>query len=1227
MKKFYTLFATILFFSALVPLHLQSQVCSSLAASFTAQESRCAATGSIKVNASGGSGNYKYRVTGTVNTNFTSTDSITGLPAGLYVLTVTDINNNCTVTIPNIAVPGTYRDPRFTLNSIDVSCDNGSNGGITLATQTFGRGPFRYSIVAPSPMGVGTTNSSGTFSNLSAGVYTIRLTDSCGGIQSRLVTINNYTWKIDSVRFTKISCDSASGYIRVSDNRGNISTITGMAGFTYGVVRSAGDTIWSTEPSFSFFLGSQNTFEVVVKDPCGKIKKFPATVNFTPSVSNSVSTYSFGCSTFSARLNNVVNFFSPQFCLTDSSGANVACNSSGIFTNIPYGSYCIKAHDSCSDTTITRCFTVAPPPISVSNTVYVSARFCAGFSASITGQSGLTNPNYCLYDSANNLVTCNTSGVFSNLAYGSYCITIQDNCRDTIIYRCFTATALAPLVPVVAAPGYYNCNNFGIVIGGENLLSPLYCLRDTLDQIIVCNTTGIFDSIPYGDYCVTVYDSCYDTTITRCFSILGPGIVYQLSSMVTNLACSTFSAIVISNDLINPSFCLYRSNDSSLVACNSTGLFDNLPYGNYYTSIRNSCPDTTLYYSIAASPALPSLSAAVNISNRSCGLFSVNTVGEQNFSNPQYCLFDSNDVQISCNAIGSFVNIAYGSYCIKITDGCYDTSISRCFTVAPLPVSVGVNAQKSCSYGFARLSVTVSGGVVPVNVQVYRPNGDLFYTGTHNSTSFTIDSVPGTLAGELFKVFATDNCGNVDSATAATVPSIISHIPAVVAKCPSSTWPNGSGSIVTTASSNTGSLTVRIIKKNNASLSPHLSPGNVSGGVYTFNNLGPGSYIIRYRVNDGCGRYLYDTVTVPPYQYPALDRSSAYQCDQNGFSIGAVVSNGVGPFTYEIIGSTPSIPSLETAPQASPVFNINNGSTYSLVRLRALDACGNASLEDASILPLANNGIISDFNCFQLYTTLRVDTLYNSTYAWYVKHTVEGEDSTFVGSDPSIYFPNVTPADTGLYVCHLVVNSGCIKRTYYYRLDGSCFNYLPVTLEDFTGRYAGSKVALSWKVAANAGIKNFVVERKGTTNSVFTPIGWVQARVDAASVGSYQFTDASPAADKNYYRLKMVQRNNTHTYSDVILLSKKKEKDLVRVYPNPVGDVLNIEFMRPAAGNFRILLLNTVNQPVKQISYHQNNGGSTLQVRRTANMGAGMYILKVINLATNEVFVQKVIFQ
>ena len=293
----------------LLPNFSKGQACGSLTATAISYESRCTATGSIKVFASGGSGSYKYKVNGPVNTNFTSSDSVTGLAAGIYSVTVNDIVTNCTFIKNNVAVFGNYNDPRFSMNGFDVTCENGNNGHIALNTQNFGRAPYGYAIVAPSPMGIGTTNTTGTFNSLVAGFYTIRLTDSCGGIQTRIVTINNYTWKIDSFSFRKISCDMVVGSITASDSKGNISTFGGLPGFTYGVVRAAGDTIWSSNAAFSFNLSGQNTFEVIVKDSCGKIKKGIATVNFKPTVSANVSIYNAGCSTFTAALAGVRNFF------------------------------------------------------------------------------------------------------------------------------------------------------------------------------------------------------------------------------------------------------------------------------------------------------------------------------------------------------------------------------------------------------------------------------------------------------------------------------------------------------------------------------------------------------------------------------------------------------------------------------------------------------------------------------------------------------------------------------------------------------------------------------------------------------------------------------------------------------------------------------------------------------------------------------------------------------
>lgn len=1221
MRKIYLLVQFVIIIFSILPIIAKAQDCSLLTATFTPYESVCAATGSIKVFASGGSGSYKYKTIGPVTTNFTTSDSLTGLSAGTYSVVVTDIVTNCTFTQPNIIVPGTYQDPRFSLLKVDVSCDGVNNGRIRANGQQYGRPPFTYSIEAPSPMGVGTTNSTGLFDNLSAGDYTIRLTDSCGGIQTRQIRVNDYTWWIDSYLFTKIDCNTADGYIKVIDSKGNISTVGGISGFEYGIVRTPGDTIWSSSPNFQFDLTGYTNFDIVAKDLCGTIKKASTSLVISPSV-NSIVISSKSCNTFTATVNGAANFFSPNFCLFDSSNVLVTCNSTGVFPGLAYGSYCIEAHDACTGTTITRCFSQVPPPLSISNTVSISNKTCNTFSASVTGKVGLTNPNYCLYDASDVLLTCNTNGTFNNLTYGSYCIKVTDGCRDTTITVCFADSRPVPSVPAVIVPNFTNCTVFGVAIGGTNLTNPQYCLYDSANVLIACNNTGIFNGLSFGSYCANVYDSCFDTTFIRCFVVDDRLVAKDISVALSNKTCSTFTAKA-SSSILFPYYCLYNASDS-IIDCDSSGVFNNIPNGSYCIKAKNDCPDTTFTNCFTVAPNLPSVNDSVKIINTTCTDFSAQIFGKVNLNNPNFCLFDSADVQIACNNTGQFDNLLYGSYCIKVINNCVDTTIVRCFTAAPKPVKLNVNSSKSCAYNFAKFSISVSNASAPINIKIYSPDSTLFIDSNFNTTNVTIDSIPGTISGETYKVIVTDDCGKQDSVTIGATASYVTHVPNPVAKCPSGTFANGSGDIQATAFTNMGSLTVRVTKKNNVALSPQLAPNTVIAGVYTFQDLGPGSYIIQYKANDACNIYLYDTVVIDTYQFPNLGRTSAYQCDSSGFSLQAVVSNGVGPFTYEIIGSSPSVPSIIAPPQLSPVFSIDNGTTYTLVRLRALDACGNATLADASILPLANNAIVNQFNCFQIATTLSLDTVYNSTYAWYKKSDASGTDSVYLGSAASIYIPEVLPGDTGIYVCYFVQNGGCIKRTYNYHLDGSCFTPLPVSLQWFTGKMTDGMSVLSWKTDRKLDLNTFIIERKTTGNN-FIEIGRISLNENSGNTEQFNFIDTKPE-NANFYRLKMVSKDNKYTYSSIVSLNKNKSINSIILYPNPVDNILNIGFNSSETHVYKITLLTTLNQVVKEAKFTGGNN-NTLQIMRTKNMDRGMYILKIVDLNSNEETTQKVIFR
>src|SRR5947209_7320021 len=193
---------------------------------------------------------------------------------------------------------------------------------------------------------------------------------------------------------------------------------------------------------------------------------------------NSVALSAFACNDFTASISAAGNLTNPVFCLYDALGNQISCDPSGVFTHLSYGDYCIRVTDACYDTTLSQCFTAVKPLPAVAATVAVSNLACANFTATITGQANLINPQYCLYDTAGNQMTCNTTGVFDSIPYGSYCIKVHDGCIDTFITRCFTASRPAPQLTSYSF-GSKTCNAFSVSVSGSNLGNALYCIYDS----------------------------------------------------------------------------------------------------------------------------------------------------------------------------------------------------------------------------------------------------------------------------------------------------------------------------------------------------------------------------------------------------------------------------------------------------------------------------------------------------------------------------------------------------------------------------------------------------------------------------------------------------------------------------------------------------------------------------------------------------------------------------
>lgn len=161
------------------------------------------ATGAISItNITGGTAPYTYKWSDLTGTNQPS--SRTGLAAGNYTVTVTDVAN-C-AKISTIAVLNTASF-NLTANKTDASC--GSNDGTASVTPPVGNGPFTYA------WSNGRTTPS--VSGLAAGNYSVTVTDAAGCLGVTTVTIfgvGNFTIGTAS---TNSICAGATGTASVTN--------------------------------------------------------------------------------------------------------------------------------------------------------------------------------------------------------------------------------------------------------------------------------------------------------------------------------------------------------------------------------------------------------------------------------------------------------------------------------------------------------------------------------------------------------------------------------------------------------------------------------------------------------------------------------------------------------------------------------------------------------------------------------------------------------------------------------------------------------------------------------------------------------------------------------------------------------------------------------------------------------------------------------------------------
>ena len=785
----------------------------------------CSSSTNGTATALGGNGTAAYTYSWTPSGGNAAT--ATGLAAGNYVVTVTDAvgctaSATTTITAPPVITA--------TVNSTPALC-TGTASGTASVIAGGGNGGFTFSW-APS----GGSNSSAI--NLSAGNYTVTVTDATGCTKTATTTITNPTPVTSTTSSVASLCGQSTGSATASGSGGT-------SPYTYlwsPVVGNAATLLNLAAGSYTVIVSDANN--------CTTSATVAVGGSAGPTLSNNATTNvsCFGAATGSASVTGAGGTAPLNYQWSPSGGAAASA------TNLAAGNYVVTVTDASGCTSTTQIAITQPPVLTTVINSSANIICNGGATGAITIAASGGSPTYTYsWTPAGPNSTTN-----SNLSAGTYTATVTDinGCTATVS----TAITQPPALTASTSSTSVLCN------GGSNGTASTIGSGGTAPYTYSWSPSGgtaaNATNLSPGNYTVTVTDASGCTT-SATTTIANPTPVTSTTSSVASLCGqSTGSATASGSGGTSPYTYLW-----SPVVGNAATLL-NLAAGSYTVIVSDANNCTTSATVAVGGSAGPTLSnnATTNVScfGAATGSASVTGAGGTAPLNYQW--------SPSGGAAASATNLAAGNYVVTVTDASGCTSTTQIAITQPPVLTTVINSSANiiCNGGATGAITIAASGGSPTYTYSWTPAGP---NSTTNSN----------LSAGTYTATVTDING-----CTATVSTAITQPPALTAS-------TSSTSVLCNGGSNGTASTI-----GSGGTAPYTYSWSPSGGTAaSATNLSPGNYTVTVTDGSGCTTSATTTIANPAIFSSSIATSANVLCNGgNDGSATVTVNGGTAAYNY-----------------------------------------------------------------------------------------------------------------------------------------------------------------------------------------------------------------------------------------------------------------------------------------------------------------------------------------